>query len=66
MLYGLWGNLNFYVPAETYGAAETCHAAIGWIRCFESVNWPDFFKEQATDQADKSDTRPFPDKQAGR
>ncbi|RLC10378.1 MAG: hypothetical protein DRI57_20490 [Deltaproteobacteria bacterium] len=22
------GNLNFYVPAETYGAAETCHAAI--------------------------------------
>ncbi len=22
------GDLNFYVPAETYGAAETCHAAI--------------------------------------
>ncbi len=22
------GNLNFYVPAETYGAAETCHAAV--------------------------------------
>jgi len=22
------GELNFYVPAETYGAAETCHAAI--------------------------------------
>lgn len=22
------GYLNFYVPAETYGAAETCHAAI--------------------------------------
>ena len=21
-------DLNFYVPAETYGAAETCHAAI--------------------------------------
>ncbi len=22
------GNLNFYVPAETYGVAETCHAAV--------------------------------------
>lgn len=22
------GNLNFYVPADTYGMAETCHAAI--------------------------------------
>ncbi len=22
------GSLNFYVPAETYGVAETCHAAI--------------------------------------
>jgi len=22
------GDLNFYVPAETYGLAETCHAAI--------------------------------------
>lgn len=27
------GHLNFYVPAETYGMAETCHAAIlhHWI-----------------------------------
>jgi len=24
----LLGNLNFYVPAQTYGKAETCHAAI--------------------------------------
>jgi D-sedoheptulose 7-phosphate isomerase len=30
------GNLNFYVPAETYGTAEVCHAALMhcWLDAF--------------------------------
>ena len=33
------GNLNFYVPASTYGTAETCHAAIlhYWIDMVAAV-----------------------------
>ena len=34
------GELNFYIPAETYGMAETCHSAIlhYWIDQIVSVN----------------------------
>lgn len=34
------GDLNFYIPAETYGLAETCHAAIlhHWIDKVVSSN----------------------------
>ena len=37
---GKLGDLNFYVPAKTYGFAETAHAAIlhFWIDLFEASN----------------------------
>jgi D-sedoheptulose 7-phosphate isomerase len=45
------GTLNFYVPAATYGMAETCHAAIlhYWIdQMVEITSWQDH--EQFTPQ----------------
>ena len=34
------GDLNYYIPAQTYGIAETCHAAIlhHWIDKIISEN----------------------------
>ena len=45
----LLGDINFYVPAETYGTAETCHAAIlhFWVdqMVYESLETPIHNKE---------------------
>ena len=45
----LLGDINFYVPAETYGAAETCQAAIlhFWVDqiVYESLETPTHNKE---------------------
>lgn len=36
------GDLNFYVPAETYGIAESCHQVIlhAWLDCYVEIYPP--------------------------